>query len=45
MDYLGAMLEVHVNKNKIDLSHLADAVYILRITTPYGVAIRRIVVQ
>ena len=45
MDYLGGLLEVHEHKNKIDLSHLSDAVYILRITTPYGVAIRRIVVQ
>jgi hypothetical protein len=45
MDYLGGLLEVHEFTNKIDLSHLSDAVYILRITTPYGVAIRRIVVQ
>ena len=44
MSYSGSLLEVHEYKNKIDLSELSSAAYILRITTPYGVAIRRVVV-
>ena len=43
LDMVGRRVAVFENSTDLDLSHLANGTYMLRVTLPDGVAIRKIV--